>query len=158
MLRRSSLGRADTGEAAREGEVEAMSNLAPTVVVVEDDPDLQFLTTLMLTKAGYVVRSYGDAREAVPACIESPPDAVVLDWMLPGMSGIDALRELRRHPETAALPVVMATACGSSDRVAAALASGAQGYLVKPFGAAELASAVSSAREAGVARVVEQVA
>jgi two-component system phosphate regulon response regulator PhoB len=124
---------------------------ARTVVLVEDDPDLQFLTTLMLTRAGFVVRSYGDAREAVPACIDAPPDAVVLDWMLPGMTGIEALRELRRHPATEGLPVVMATACGMTENVTAALAAGAGGYLVKPFSPDELVAAVGSAIEGSCA-------
>ena len=119
-----------------------------TVVVVEDDPDLQFLTTLMLSHAGYAVRSYADAREAVPACIASPPDAVVLDWMLPGMTGLEALRALRGHPLTAEVPVVMATACDTSDRVVAALASGAQAFIGKPFACDELTGAVASLVEA----------
>ncbi|WP_162529904.1 response regulator [Nocardioides caldifontis] len=109
-----------------------------TVVVVEDDPDLQLLTTLMLTRAGYAVRSYGDAREALPACTATPPDVVVLDWMLPGMSGIEALAALRAHPATADVPVVMATALGLGENVEQAVRGGAQGYLVKPFAQAEL--------------------
>ena len=130
-----------------------MSMRAATVVLVEDDPDLQFLTTLMLTQAGYVVRSYGDAREAVPACIDNPPDAVVLDWMLPGMTGLEALRELRAHPATAHLPVVMATACDLPQNVAAAMESGAHGYLVKPFSLDDLLREVGAAIESRLAPV-----
>jgi two-component system, OmpR family, phosphate regulon response regulator PhoB len=126
---------------------------ARTVVLVEDDPDLQFLTMLMLSRAGYVVRAYDDAREAVPACIASPPAAVVLDWMLPGMSGIEALRELRAHPLTADVPVVMATALGFGENVSRAMEAGAQGYLVKPFGQAELVRTVGSVIEGAPSRV-----
>jgi two-component system, OmpR family, phosphate regulon response regulator PhoB len=130
-----------------------MTTLEPTrtVVVVEDDPDLQLLTALMLTQAGYAVRAYGDAREALPACAATPPDAVVMDWMLPGMTGIDALEALRRDPATTEVPVVMATACGLAENVDRALAGGAQGFLVKPFGQAELVAAVGSAIEARTA-------
>ena len=127
---------------------------ARTVVLVEDDPDLQFLTTLMLTRAGFVVRAYDDARDAVPACIASPPDAVVLDWMLPGMTGLEALRLLRAHEATVDVPVVMATACGFTENIAAAMDSGAQGYLVKPFSTDELTSCVTGAIESGSRQLV----
>ena len=127
---------------------------ARTVVLVEDDPDLQFLTTLMLTRAGFVVRAYDDAREAVPACIASPPDAVVLDWMLPGMTGLEALRLLRADEATADVPVVMATACGFTENITAAMDSGAQGYLVKPFSTDELTSCVTGAIESAGRQLV----
>jgi DNA-binding response OmpR family regulator len=101
---------------------------ARTVVLVEDDPDLQFLTTLMLTRAGFVVRAYDDAR--------------------------DAVRLLRAHEATADVPVVMATACGFTENIAAAMDSGAQGYLVKPFSSDELTSCVTGAIESGSRQLV----
>jgi two-component system, OmpR family, phosphate regulon response regulator PhoB len=130
----------------------------PTIVVVEDDPDLQLLTTLMLTHAGYAVRAYDDAREAVEACAATPPDAVVMDWMLPGMSGIDALEQLRQDPLTADVPVVMATACGMTENIERAFRSGAQGYLVKPFAPTDLVRTIGSVIAARAVRVPAEVA
>ena len=76
-----------------------------------------------------------------------PPDAVVLDWMLPGMTGLEALRELQAHPATAQLPVVMATACDLPQNVSAAMDSGANGYLLKPFAPDDLLREVGAAIE-----------
>src|SRR3954451_1570534 len=71
-----------------------------TVVLVEDDPDLRYLTTLMLELEGLRVRAFESGEEALDSCRRDRPDLVLLDWMMPGMSGLDILRALKIRPAT----------------------------------------------------------
>jgi DNA-binding response OmpR family regulator len=112
------------------------------VVLVEDDPDLQCLTELMLTKQGHRVRVFDSARAAIESCIQTPPEVVLMDWMLPEMSGLEALRALREHPLTRSVPVVMVTALDTATHVDAAREAGAQDYVVKPYTRSRLLGAV----------------
>ena len=113
-----------------------------TVVLVEDDPDLRYLTTLMLELEGVEVRAFENGREALDSCRENQPDLVLLDWMVPGMSGLEVLRALKTCPATAAIPVVMLSALSEPYNIAAARTAGAADYLVKPFSRATLLQAV----------------
>ena len=120
-----------------------------SVVLVEDDPDIRYLATLMLTQEGFEVRACETGEAGLAACRSNPPDVVLLDWMLPEMTGIDVLRALRAHPRTAEVPAVMLSALGSAQHLATARRAGAQDYLVKPFTRAGLAAV---ARRAATAR------
>ena len=95
------------------------------VVLVEDDPDLQVLTSMLLESHGHVTRAFSSGQPALQACFVEPPEVVLLDWMLPEMTGIEILRELRANPTTAHVPVVMVTAQDRPENIATAFDNGA---------------------------------
>jgi two-component system, OmpR family, phosphate regulon response regulator PhoB len=115
---------------------------APRVLVVEDETDVALLIAYNLEAEGYFVESVARGDEAELRLAESPPDLVILDWMLPGVSGIEVCRRLRSSEQTRSVPVIMVTARHQeSDRVRD-LAVGADDYVVKPFSVIELVSRV----------------
>jgi two-component system phosphate regulon response regulator PhoB len=110
----------------------------PYVLIVEDEAPLVALLRYILEKVGFEVADAGDGEEALIRIAERRPDLVLLDWMLPLVSGIEICRRLRRAPETRTLPIVILTARGEeADRVRG-LDSGADDYVAKPFGVREL--------------------
>ena len=110
-----------------------------TILLVEDEPDLARVIARELEVAGYGVRCAADGETALRALLDRLPDLVVLDWMLPGMDGLEVLKRLR---QTSALPVLMLTARSEEvDRVIG-LELGADDYLTKPFGPRELIARV----------------
>ena len=112
--------------------------MTPYVLVVEDEDALATLLQYNLEKEGYDVGLAADGEEALTQVDERLPDLVVLDWMLPKVSGIEVCRRLRAGAKTRNLPIVMLTARGEeSDRVRG-LDTGADDYLVKPFAMGEL--------------------
>ena len=112
--------------------------MTPYVLIVEDEDALATLLQYNLEKEGYQVALAGDGEEALTQIDERLPDVVVLDWMLPKVSGIEVCRRLRSAAKTRNLPIVMLTARGEeSDRVRG-LDTGADDYLVKPFAMSEL--------------------
>jgi len=116
--------------------------LTPYILVVEDEDALATLLKYNLDKEGHRVVVAADGEEALMIIDERQPDLVVLDWMLPKVSGIEVCRRLRAKPETKNLPVIMLTARGEeSDRVRG-LDTGADDYIVKPFSMSELAARV----------------
>jgi two-component system phosphate regulon response regulator PhoB len=115
-------------------------NAAPgtRILVVEDEPDIAALVAYQLAQAGHQVRTSASGREAIRALETDPPDLVILDLMLPEMSGLDVLRTLRGRKETKDLPVIVLTARREeSDRVRG-LELGADDYVAKPFSPREL--------------------
>jgi len=116
--------------------------MTPHVLVVEDEDSLATLLQYNLQKEGYDVAVAGDGEEALLRVEERLPDLVVLDWMLPKVSGIEVCRRLRQRNETRNLPIIMLTARGEeSDRIRG-LDTGADDYVVKPFSMTELAARV----------------
>jgi two-component system phosphate regulon response regulator PhoB len=110
----------------------------PLVLLVEDEAPLVTLLRYNLEKEGFEVASAGDGEEALLQIAERKPDVVVLDWLLPLVSGIEVCRQIRRSPQTRALPVIMLTARGEeADRVRG-LNGGADDYITKPFSLREL--------------------
>ena len=115
---------------------------APNVLVVEDEDALATLLQYNLEKEGYDVRLAPDGEEALTAVDERAPDLVVLDWMLPKVSGVEVCRRIRSRPATRNLPVIMLTArAEESDRIRG-LDTGADDYLTKPFSMSELAARI----------------
>ncbi len=104
-----------------------------TVLLAEDDADIRFLVTFKLKKAGHEVRAFGDGLSAMADAREHPPDLAVLDIMMPGMSGLQVCRELRKDPATASVPVILLTALAQEADITAGFAAGADDYIVKPF-------------------------
>lgn len=116
--------------------------IAPRIMVVEDEEPLGVLLRYNLEAEGYQVEVVTRGDEAEIRLRETVPDLLVLDWMLPSVSGIELCRRLRLRPETERLPVIMLTARGEeADRVRG-LTTGADDYLVKPFSMPELVARV----------------
>jgi two-component system phosphate regulon response regulator PhoB len=112
--------------------------MKPMVLIVEDEAPLVTLLRYNLEKEGFSVCSAGDGEEALLQIAENKPDAVLLDWMLPLVSGLEVCRQIRRSPSSRALPIILLTARGEeADRVRG-LDSGADDYIVKPFSPSEL--------------------
>jgi two-component system phosphate regulon response regulator PhoB len=112
--------------------------MKPLVLIVEDEAPLVTLLRYNLEKEGFAVCSAGDGEEALLQIAENKPDAVLLDWMLPLVSGLEVCRQIRRAPQSRALPIILLTARGEeADRVRG-LDSGADDYIVKPFSPSEL--------------------
>ncbi len=119
-----------------------MRNLQPNVLIVEDEPPLVELLSYNLEKAGFQAQIARDGEEALLAVEERRPDLVLLDWMLPYVSGIEICRRLRRDPETRDLPIILLTARGEEDDRIRGLDVGADDYVVKPFSPSELVARV----------------
>jgi len=116
--------------------------MKPYILIVEDEAALLTLLRYNLEKEGFEVGEAVDGEEALLMVAERRPDLVVLDWMLPTLSGIEVCRRIRRRPEARNVPIVMLTARGEeADRVRG-LNSGADDYVVKPFSPAELVARI----------------
>ncbi len=116
--------------------------MTPYVLVVEDEDALATLLHYNLDKEGYQIAVAGDGEEALTMASERAPDLVILDWMLPKVSGIEVCRRLRGRAETRNVPIIMLTARGEeSDRIRG-LDTGADDYVVKPFSMVELTARV----------------
>ena len=112
--------------------------MKPLVLIVEDEAPLVTMLRYNLEREGFAVDEAADGEEALLHIAERRPDVVLLDWMLPLVSGLEVCRQIRRVPATRSLPVVMLTAKGEeSDRIRG-LDSGADDYVVKPFSPSEL--------------------
>ena len=129
------------------------------ILLVEDDPALVELLRFHLAREEYEVAATGDGEEALLMARESPPDLVLLDWMIEGVSGIEVCRRLRRAPETAQVPIIMMTARGEeSDRIRG-FETGADDYVGKPFSPRELIARIGAVlRRARPALAGEQLA
>jgi two-component system, OmpR family, phosphate regulon response regulator PhoB len=110
----------------------------PLVLIVEDEAPLVALLRYNLEKEGFAVAEAADGEEALLQIAERRPDAVLLDWMLPLVSGIEVCRQIRRAPATRSMPVIMLTARGEEEDRVRGLNSGADDYVVKPFSLSEL--------------------
>ncbi len=110
----------------------------PTIVVAEDEDALATLLQYNLEKEGYRVLLAGDGEEAMIVIDEAKPDLLLLDWMLPKISGIEVCRRLRQKQETRNLPILMLTARGEETDRIRGLDTGADDYVVKPFSMTEL--------------------
>jgi len=110
----------------------------PLVLIVEDEAPLVALLRYNLEKEGFAVAEAADGEEALLQIAERRPDAVLLDWMLPLVSGIEVCRQIRRAPATRSMPVIMLTARGEEGDRVRGLNSGADDYVVKPFSLGEL--------------------
>jgi two-component system phosphate regulon response regulator PhoB len=110
----------------------------PLVLIVEDEAPLVALLRYNLEKEGFAVAEAADGEEALLQIAERRPDAVLLDWMLPLVSGIEVCRQIRRAPATRSMPVIMLTARGEEGDRVRGLNSGADDYVIKPFSLSEL--------------------
>ncbi|GEO38457.1 two-component system phosphate regulon response regulator PhoB [Skermanella aerolata] len=114
------------------------SALKPLVLIVEDEADLVTLLKYNLEKENFRTLSAGDGEEALLLASEQVPSLVLLDWMLPLMSGLEVCRQMRRNPKTRDIPIIMLTARGEEADKVRGLNSGADDYIAKPFSPTEL--------------------
>jgi len=114
----------------------------PKVLIVEDEEPLSLLLRYNLEAEGYAVEACARGDEAEIRLRESQPDLLLLDWMLPGLSGIELCRRLRAREDTERLPVIMLTARGEEAERIRGLSTGADDYVVKPFSVPELMARV----------------
>lgn len=114
------------------------------LLIVEDDPSLVELLRYNLETAGYDIEIVDDGDRAVAAAIDGQPDLMILDWMLPGISGIEICRQIRAHPATREIPLIMLTAKGEEEDRVRGLSTGADDYVVKPFSPSELLARIAA--------------
>ena len=120
------------------------------IFCVEDDPSIRDLEVYALRSTGFAARGLADGEALFRALGEARPELILLDIMLPGEDGVSLLRKLRALPDTAGIPVIMATAKGMEIDKVQSLDLGADDYLVKPFGMMELVSRIKAVlRRAG---------
>lgn len=122
----------------------ATQNLKPSVLVVEDDDAIVALLEYNLEQGGYRVRSTDNGEEAFIMIDENKPDIILLDWMLPGMTGIQICSRLRREEETKNIPIIMISARGEEGDRVEGLEGGVDDYLVKPFSPRELMARINA--------------
>jgi two-component system, OmpR family, phosphate regulon response regulator PhoB len=127
-----------------------------SILIVEDEEALTLLLRYNLETQGYEVETIARGDEADTRLKEGNPDLVILDWMLPGLSGIELCRRLRARPETRQLPIIMLTARGEESERVRGLSTGADDYIVKPFSVPELLARVNALlRRASPERVAD---
>ena len=115
-----------------------------TILIVDDEAPIREMIRMSLDMAGFNCREAADTREAYRVIADSRPDLVLLDWMLPGGSGIELLRRLRKEELTADLPVIMLTAKTDEDNKIQGLDVGADDYITKPFAPREMLSRIKA--------------
>ncbi|XXG27888.1 MAG: phosphate regulon transcriptional regulator PhoB [Ferrovum myxofaciens] len=114
------------------------ANLGAHILVVEDEVAIQELITLNLAQAGHETEVAANGLEALSRVQDMLPDLILVDWMLPGMSGLDLVRRLRAHQRTQRVPIIMLTARVDESDKLLGLESGADDYITKPFSIREL--------------------
>ncbi|GGS54946.1 hypothetical protein GCM10010156_12150 [Planobispora rosea] len=115
-----------------------------SVLVVEDDSDIQFMISFLLKKAGHQVRTADDGHAALQKWAEERPDLVILDWMMPGLTGPEVCGRIRALPGGQDVAVLMLTAKSEKDDVTEAFAAGVDDYMTKPFSPKELPDRVAA--------------
>jgi two-component system phosphate regulon response regulator PhoB len=118
--------------------------MTASILIVEDEEPIQILLTYNLQAEGFRVRATANGEDVAHLVNEERPDLIVLDWMLPGISGIEVCRLLRSRPETRDIPVIMLTARGEENERVRGLATGADDYIVKPFSVPELLARIKT--------------
>lgn len=118
--------------------------MVPHILVVEDESDLIELLRYNLEAENFAVSTAEDAEEAMLRVAEARPDLILLDWMLPGTSGIEICRRLRARDDTARVPIIMLTARGEEEERVRGLATGADDYVIKPFSLPELMARINA--------------
>jgi DNA-binding response OmpR family regulator len=115
-----------------------------SIVVVDDDADILGLLEYKLTAAGHQVTGEVDGEAGLAAIHDTKPDLVILDWMMPRMTGIEVCIEMRKDPMMAAVPVLFLTAKAQESDVQRGFAAGGNDYVVKPFSPRELSSRIDA--------------
>ena len=109
-----------------------------TILVIDDDPDIRGLVEYKLSRAGLSVYTENDGQSGLAVAEALLPDLVVVDWMMPRLTGVEVCRRLRSSTRTSAIPLVLLTAKAQAEDVECGLTAGANDYIVKPFSPREL--------------------
>ncbi len=117
---------------------QAVIRVQKRILIVEDEPAIRDMVAFALRKGDYDPAHAGDAREAQASIADRVPDLILLDWMLPGTSGLDLARRWRREALTREVPIIMLTARGEENDRVGGLEAGVDDYVVKPFSSREL--------------------
>ncbi len=118
--------------------------MSATILLVEDEPGIQELVKFNLQQAGHAVIGALNAEQALSTIRETLPDLILLDWMLPGMSGIELAKRIRADSRTSSVPIIMLTARGEEQDKIAGLDTGADDYVTKPFSPRELIARIKA--------------
>ena len=129
--------------------------MAASILIVEDEPAIQALVLASLKRAGHDAVAAGDADSALRRINAALPDLILLDWMLPGMSGIDLARLLRNDERTRRVPIIMLTARGDERDKVLGLETGADDYITKPFSPRELMARIKAVLRRGAPQATE---
>ena len=124
-----------------------MSSFVKTILIADDDEDLRLLVEVTLENPSYRILTAVDGCQALDAVTQHRPDLLIIDWMMPGLNGCEAVAQLRQNPRTAAIPVVMLTANDNSESQLLVASLALSGYLVKPFSPLELIKKVREVLE-----------
>lgn len=124
----------------------------PVVLIVEDEPAIRDMVTVTLELAGFQCVSAANTQDGFVAVIDNKPDLVLLDWMLPGGTGIEFARRLRRDPITTSIPIIMLSAKASEDNKVQGLSEGVDDYVTKPFSPRELVARINAVLRRTVGR------
>ncbi|MEW8191972.1 MAG: phosphate regulon transcriptional regulator PhoB [Candidatus Thiodiazotropha endolucinida] len=116
----------------------------PRILAVDDEPAVGEMLRFILEQDGFRADFVEDATQAINQIRKAKPDLILLDWMLPGMSGLELAGRLKKDRETAAIPIIMLTAKGEEDDMVRGLDIGAEDYVTKPFSARELLARIRS--------------
>ena len=114
------------------------------ILIVEDDPSLSELLAYNFDSAGLTASVVSEGDEALPTIIDERPDLIILDWMLPNLSGIEICRQIRQHADINKTPIIMLTAKGEEAERIRGLETGADDYVIKPFSPSELIARVKA--------------
>ena len=121
-----------------------MSTKQPNVLVVDDEEAIRDMIQFALEKSGMGVQTASSAHEALLSINESRPDIILMDWMMPGVSGLELTRRLRKDPYTEDIPIIMLTARVTEDDKVAGLEAGTDDYVIKPFSPRELLARIKA--------------
>ncbi|CAM3899842.1 phosphate regulon transcriptional regulator PhoB [Vreelandella rituensis] len=130
---------------------------AKTVLIVDDEAPIREMIAVALEMADYHVLEASNAQDAHAMIVDHQPDLLLLDWMMPGISGIELARRLKREEATAELPIIMLTAKGEEDNKIQGLEAGADDYITKPFSPRELVARLKAVLRRATPRGVEEV-
>ena len=121
-----------------------MNSIQTTVLVVDDEPAIREMIAFALQRQGFIVSLASDAHEALLSINSNRPDIILLDWMMPGVTGLELTRRLRRDSLTQDIPIIMLTAKVSEDDKIAGLEAGTDDYVIKPFSPRELLARIKA--------------
>jgi CheY-like chemotaxis protein len=119
--------------------------MSKRILAVDDEPDVLMIIRTALQGEGFEVETASSGPECLEAAAANPPDLILLDVMMPGMSGFDVLKALKAKPETSTIPIIMLTGFSERKKIQEALTSGIDYYIIKPFDFHDLMTKINQA-------------